>query len=211
MSPEAQEASQIDEQKAATNDALGRARKGDTVALNQICDESRMLAWRYLRAMGSSSAEADDIAQDVYLKVYENIASLKDNFRAWIRTLAQHGRIDYWRRRKRSVQLEDRDFVSHRDGPEAALLREERFKPLERCIKRLAEDEREVIVARFILECSAAETATELGMPLSTVNTYVHRAKQKLADCLGRVRKKGSQGHRGSQQINDADPRNSGK
>lgn len=139
-----------------------------------------------------SRVDAEDIAQDVFLKAFGKISSIKDaaKFRSWLFSIAMNRVRDFQRKKRfRSLfKMEDDDIEAHpiekadSDQPEALerVMRKDFWHQIGLILKKLPEMEREVFLLRFFDHLSLKEIAGVLKKKESTVKTHLYRALAKL-------------------------------
>jgi len=178
-----------------------RAGAGDPAALGDLYEryKSRLLGL-LVRLVGSRTL-AEDVFQEVWIKVMRGIADYRPTlgtFRAWLFRVAGNAAVDRLRRERkhRSVPLEDEGddlgphdtdrFPSTDPGPdrtgEARIL----AGKLGRALQGLPEQQRLTILLRHQQGFSYAEIAAALGIPEGTAKTSVHRGVLELRRRLGR-------------------------
>lgn len=169
-------------------DLVERARHGDIDAYETLVRRYQEVAFRIAFHLLGDAAEAEDAAQDAFVKAYYALDRFRPGapLRPWLlRIVANEAR----NRRKASGRRADlalRAAESRPSGdaapsPEAAAISEDERRTLLRAVNDLREDDRLVIVCRYFLELSEAETAAALGCPRGTV-------KSRLSRALGRLR-----------------------
>jgi RNA polymerase sigma-70 factor (ECF subfamily) len=143
--------------------------------------------WRYLRAMGATPSEADDLTQDTFVAVlqkgfehYGNSAT-----KAYLRRCARNFFISLKRRQGREVVSEDLELFdrtweqwSKNDNGEDAL------SALKDCFEQLTERARQALSLRFRDKQTRAFIAEELAISEHGAKNLMQRAKQKLRDCV---------------------------
>lgn len=135
---------------------------------------------RYVRFRVSAAADADDVLQEVYAAAYDRFPQLKnkDVFKAWIISIARNKCVDYFRRKeiRREVlvdQVPEDNLCSGRAiAPEVGAVRE--------TFRLLGEKDREILYLYFWAELTQAEIAKRLCIPVGTVKSRLHAAKQKF-------------------------------
>ena len=139
-----------------------------------------------------SRVDAEDITQDVFLKAYQKIASLKDavKFRGWLFSITLNRIRDFQRKKRfRSLfKVEDDRIESHsddrsdRDQPEALehVMRKDFWRQIGMILDRLPKMEREVFLLRFFDHLSLREIAAVLKKNESTIKTHLYRALAKF-------------------------------
>jgi RNA polymerase sigma-70 factor (ECF subfamily) len=142
-----------------------------------------------------SRQEAEDMTQDVFLKLYGSLAKFdfKRNFTAWLLTLTKNYLIDEYRRTKWEKTRRD-DFndqllsQSSLRSPEENLDRKEIREVVWQGLKHLSSDMRMAVVLRDLQGHSYEEMAQILRLPLGTVKSRVNRARLQLAEVLRKGR-----------------------
>lgn len=141
------------------------------------------------RMLGSPE-EAEDAAQEIFLRAYNRLASYdrERKFSTWLLTVASNHCIDRLRRRRLAwVTLDDVVYTlaSGAPGPERTALRREQQEAVRQAVLALPEDYRLVTVLRHWNDLSYAEVAEVTGLTEATVKTRLFRARKKLAELLG--------------------------
>lgn len=150
----------------------------------------------YLRHLVGSKEEAEDILQEVFLKVFASISRFDNRrkFSSWVYRIAHNEAINHlkYRNRFRSVSWEDIVTVKDRletsdreDTPQERWLRAERRVEVRRALQTLPQKYREALLLRFYFEKSYDEIADIVGKPRNTVGTLINRAKARLVKALG--------------------------
>ena len=164
---------------------------------------NRML-FRIARAILKDDAEAEDAVQEAYLAAYRGIASFRGRAKlsTWLARIVINEAYGRLRKRKRAVVVPF-DAIQRRDDgernpeeeimpgdtveqPDAAAMRAELRRMLERRIDALPDQFRTVFVLRDVEEMSVDETAECLDVPAATVRTRAFRARALLREALSR-------------------------
>ena len=145
--------------------------------------------------------EAADITQDIFVKVFRNIARFKGEaaLKTWIYRIAFSeilNRLRWFRRRYRhsTVSLDDTDsngngaiqVKDEHPTPDAILESRERENAIQEAIWKLSSPHRSIIVLRDIEGFSYGEIAEVLGISIGTVKSRLARARADLKKCLMR-------------------------
>ena len=151
----------------------------------------------YLYRIVYNVEEAQDLAQEVFLRVYRALDRFdpKYRFSTWLFRVAQNAAIDRIRKRRLKVvsihrpetgdsEGGDWDFASRDMGPYGELRNRERASAILEAIEGLREEYRELIVLRHFGELSYDEIAELKGMPLGTVKNKLFRGRQMLKEKL---------------------------
>lgn len=158
--------------------------------------------FRVARAIVKNDAEAEDVLQEAYLDAYRHLAEFRGNSRlgTWLVRIVVNRALMHRRKHRRDrtvISISTRgggseseagmdlpDQVS--ESPNAATLRAELRRILERRIDELPVAFRTVFVLREVEDLSVEETAGCLGIPPATVRTRLFRARTLLRESLAR-------------------------
>lgn len=128
--------------------------------------------------------DADDLLQETFIKVYINIHrySADYTFGQWVYTIARNTFIDFVRRRQDDLSIDDRFYApaSSAPTPEESVINLQQRSQIEQYLDRLAPRYRQLILMRFFEEYSYEEIAAKLALPLGTVKTQIHRAREQM-------------------------------
>ncbi len=129
--------------------------------------------------------EAFDITQEIFEKLYFNLAKFKEdrNFTAWLLTLSRNHCIDYWRKNKkhRNYDQIDERLANEQDSPEDLAVQASENESLRRKLLQLEPEMRLFLIMRDIQGQSYEEIAENCKVPLGTVKSRINRARLKLA------------------------------
>lgn len=170
------------------DELLARCRDGDALAWEALvrATQGRVygLALHYLR----SAEEARDLAQEVYVKLWRKLDRHDGGpFLGWLLTLTRNACIDRIRMREARPPAEDvvieagTPLRDERDDPEQAHQRSDRQHRVRRALAGLGGTSREVLMLKEIQGLDLQEIADQLGVPVGTVKSRAHRARQELA------------------------------
>lgn len=170
---------------------VDRARSGDQDAMGALYDAYSDRLYRYCLTRVGDETEAEDLAEDVFLKVLGAIdrfewrpgeAGQRIPFGAWLFRIARNEISSYHRRAASRPQSTELPEVLHdtQRGPaelaETKLTIEEVF----RAVRELPDAQREVILLRFASGLTVAETAAALGKKVPNVKVLQHKGVQRL-------------------------------
>jgi RNA polymerase sigma factor (sigma-70 family) len=135
--------------------------------------------------------DAEDVLQEAFVKAYRRLPLYRGDspFRSWLLAIVANETRNLHRSRRRRDGLVQRAAARELepiapDLPADAALSSERRAALLDAIRHLDERDREVIVCRYLLDLSEAETAQTLGWPLGTVKSRTARALVRLRTWL---------------------------
>lgn len=142
--------------------------------------EYRSAVERFVKYKLPSSFDADDILQEVYIAANRNFDTLSDksNFKAWIISIARNKCNDYYRCSAKSMEIpleevREMELSRGRMGiTEAHCVHD--------TLNCLADKDKEVLYLYFFLDVPQAEIAKKLNIPLGTVKSRLHTAKQNF-------------------------------
>jgi RNA polymerase sigma-70 factor (ECF subfamily) len=138
----------------------------------------------YFRARGCDAPLAEDLTQDVMLAVFRQAKQLRDPalFRSWLFQIARNALLQHRRTQMRRIAtVELVDVAAPTADPLAAAA-------FAQTIASLPEDERELMMLRYVEELAYNEIAAVLEMPMGTVQWKIFQARKKLAALFGAVR-----------------------
>ena len=167
------------------------ARRGDLRAWETIVRTHQRIAFRTAYVLTGSAADAEEAAQDGFVKAYRALWRFRPGapFKPWLLQIVANEARNRRRSagRREALVLRARRDVSGdaAPSPEATLLGAERREELLAAIDRLPEPGRLAIACRYLLDLSESETAAALGCRRGTVKSRVSRALQQLRAELG--------------------------
>lgn len=170
-----------------TDEALMlRVQRGDKEAF-------RLLVGRHIdRIVGTArrivgAAEAEDVAQDVFLKVWmvrDQWAPGQAAFRTWLYRVAVNRCIDHVRRARPTSIDEVPEIADDAPGPLAECERREEGSRLRAAMGHLSDQQRTAITLYYHESLTAAEVAEIMGLRLNAVESLLKRGRQKLRTVL---------------------------
>ena len=155
----------------------------------------------------NSQETAEDLTQEVFLKIYRTLASYnveKGAFTTWLTTLTRNLLVDHFRRSKQdritdSIDAglgdeEDSPSISDRLSdrgpmPDDRLASRETQKMVQAALARLSPDLREAVILRDLQDMDYKEIAVVLRVPEGTVKSRINRGRMELARLLSRNKK----------------------
>ncbi len=169
---------------------VDRARRGDQAALADLYDWYMARIFRYAMARLGNTAEAEDLTEEVFLKMLNAISDFhwKDvPFSSWIFRIAHNQVASHFRKtaqRGGPASGLSEYMVDWRDGPAAAVEQSMTIEAVRRATGTLPEAQRDVIVLRFAVGLSITETAKALGKREGNVKALQHKAVARLQKML---------------------------
>ena len=156
--------------------------------------EGKLLAY-ILRISSFSHDEAEDILQEVFIKIYENLndfdTSLK--FSSWAYRITHNQAISHYRRAKarpQSLPIDINDKILANLSSDLDIEKKVEVDYLRKAIKNVLANldikYREVLVLKFLEERSYQEISDILKKPMGTIATLINRAKKEFKEELDR-------------------------
>ncbi len=178
---------------------------GDQHAWQQLVTSQHRRIYAICYRFTGSATDAEDLTQDVFVKLYRNLASFdvqKGSFQTWITTLARNLLVDHFRRTRldRATDSLDASLSTDDDGPtmadrlaDTARGQEQHVAGLElkariqQALKELSPELREAVILRDLEDMDYKEIAQVLRVPEGTVKSRISRGRGELARLLGRI------------------------
>jgi RNA polymerase sigma-70 factor (ECF subfamily) len=167
------------------------ARTGDLTAYEALVTRYTALAHRTAVLFGAGD-DAEDVVQEAFVKAYHRLKHFREDasFRPWLLAIVTNETRNLHRSRRRREGLVLRAAARENptadpDLPADAAVAAERRAALLDALRALGRRDRDVLVCRYLLELSEAETAQALGWALGTVKSRTSRALARLRADLG--------------------------
>jgi RNA polymerase sigma-70 factor (ECF subfamily) len=172
---------------------VAKAQQGNVKAFEQLFDRYQKEVYRMVYYRTRLQQEAEDLTQEIFIKAYKNISSLKEvgRFRPWLFSIAYNRIRDFYR--KKRIQnflslsaLEEDALAGYRSNdrenppPIQNLIKQDFWKHVEKFLERLSKMEKEVFLLRFLDQLMIAEISRVLKKSESTVKTHLYRALIKF-------------------------------
>jgi RNA polymerase sigma-70 factor (ECF subfamily) len=169
-----------------------RARRGDAPAYEELVQRYSAIAFRTAYVVTGSAAEAQDAAQDAFLKAHSALRRFRGGspFRPWLLRIvgneARNRLRAAERRRSHELRAIQQDALGGggAPSPEAAAEAQADRRALIGALDSLADDQRRVVRCRYLLQLSVEETAVALGIPEGTVKSRLARGLLRLRELL---------------------------
>jgi RNA polymerase sigma-70 factor (ECF subfamily) len=157
---------------------------GDRTAFEYLFERYRNAIHRLFVQRSGNEEDANDLLQETFIKAYVNLHRYSHDytFGQWIFTIARNTFFDYMRKRQEDIPIDER-FSSHPSTsptPEESCINAQQLIQIESCMARLPENYRTLIRLRFFYEYSYEEIADKMSLPLGTVKTQIHRARERM-------------------------------
>jgi len=158
-----------------------QAARGDTEAFGRLVHEYRMLVYGICLSWAHQPAEAEDLTQEVFVRVYHDLPRLRepDKFLGWLRQVTRN-LCRMWHRRQPVGPVPLEAEREREDGAAGAELRRRELGDLlAQTLAQLSPKSREVLVLHYLAGCSEAEIAALLGVRVATVKSRLHEGRDQ--------------------------------
>jgi len=170
------------------------ARAGDEKAMSELYELYFPRVYRYILARTGNQYDAEDLAEEVFMRVLEAIDRFQWReapFSAWLFRIAHNALISQRRKdsaRGRSAPLSE-DLATNSAGPDELVANRLVLNDVMAAAQRLPEAQRQVIALRFAAGLSVAETARAMGKGEGNVKVIQHKAIVKLREWMGQPKR----------------------
>jgi RNA polymerase sigma-70 factor (ECF subfamily) len=166
-----------------------RAQHNDSQALTEIYEAYFDKIYRYIVMRIRNEMEAEDLTQQVFMKVLQSISSFKSQgvpFSSWVYRIAHNQVVDFLRQqnRKSTVDIEGLPLPDTGDDPQHIMEQEYDIKTLKMAMQHLTEAQQEVLALRFTGEMPIAQCAQVMGKSEGAIKALQHSAVQALRKAL---------------------------
>jgi RNA polymerase sigma-70 factor (ECF subfamily) len=182
-------------------ETIENCKAGDEKAFAEVVLHYQKKVFNITYRMLGNFEEAKDLAQEVFISVFESIKDLKEEvkFEAWLTQITLNHCRNRWKYLKRRqyfnseslddpIETEDgsvpRAIYDPSDNPEVLLEKKMVQQLIQRGLLKLKEDQRELLVLRDLQGYSYEEMGETLGLPEGTIKSRLHRARMDLKEVL---------------------------
>lgn len=166
---------------------LAQALKGNTEAFTSLVEAYQIPVYNLCYRMLGEAAEAEDAAQETFLRAYLNLKKYdqKRSFSTWLLSISANYCIDQIRKRRISyISLDgspDEYLADQAPGPEASVNIQEDQARMQALLSRLGAQDRAAVVMFYWYDFSYEEIASMLSLTVSAVKSRLHRARLDMA------------------------------
>jgi len=180
-----------------------RCMDGDSGAWAELVRTHHRRVYGLCYRFTGNAADAEDLTQDVFLKIYSNLSSFdtgRGSLQVWITTMTRNLLVDNFRRTKNlratgsldegwdvtdELRPVDR-LVSSGPSPHESAAQKELAKMVQNALARVSVELREAVILRDLQDMDYKEIAQVLGIPEGTVKSRISRGRAELARLLER-------------------------
>lgn len=180
-----------------------KAQTGDSEAMNQLLQTAYKNVLFQCRRIMKHSEDAEDMAQEVLIKIYETLGTLREpeRFISWANTIATRRCINERMRNPKDLQfvedeegnsiLDNLEELDQQSMPEAALDSEETRRMIRELIDKLPETQRVAVMSYYNAEMSVKEIAELLGVSENTVKSRLSYGRKAIEKGVKEYEKQG--------------------
>jgi len=162
---------------------IKRTLTGDTEAFSVLVERYQSLVFSVVMRMVRQRQDAEDVAQDVFLKAFSSLAGFRGDsrFSTWLCRIAYTTAVSHIRRQRpdrAGIELQnEHDTCEDEDGHS---LREERLQQLQRSLVQLPPEDATLLTLYYQHEKTVEELASITGLSVANVKVRLHRIRKKL-------------------------------
>jgi len=181
----------------ADSDLIARAAAGDPAAFQALVERHRSMVYRVAYQFAGNHYDAEDIAQEVFIKVYRSLDKFRQDAQlsSWMYRIVMNACIDHRRRQSPAGSTPFGEEAEHKllntpeetPDPENRAYAGELGQVLEAEINRLPQGQRIVFIMRHHQGLKLGEIAEALGLAEGTVKRQLHAAVHRLRHALTRA------------------------
>ncbi len=166
--------------------------EGDGRAFERLVGKHHDLVFSVVRGIMGQRDEVEDVAQEIFIKIYRNLAGFRGEARlsTWIYRIARNEAINALSRSRPEFEAldESKGHPSRERSPDEQIERRHAKRVIDELLAALDENHRIVIELRYMGEKSYVEIAETMDIPIGTVKTYIYRAKAAMKKRLSVIR-----------------------
>jgi RNA polymerase sigma-70 factor (ECF subfamily) len=169
-------------------EVLDQVHRGNQEAFTQLVESYQRPVYNLCYRMLCDPDEAEDAAQETFLRVYKNIKNYDQQrpFSTWLLSIAAHLCIDQLRKRRMIlISMDGNPYLDLPDGlpgPEASFYLKEDQKRVQALLKTLSPQDRAAVVMYYWYDFSYEEISDSLSLTVSAVKSRLHRARLTMAE-----------------------------
>ncbi|MEN4041761.1 MAG: sigma-70 family RNA polymerase sigma factor [Anaerolineaceae bacterium] len=152
---------------------LQRAQQGDSAAISELYEQYRVSVFRYLYYRSSDPQVAEDLTSEVFLRMIQSLVDYRltnSTFQAWLIQIAHNLVVDHYRKKSNQPHpILEENLVTREALSGVAYERKLNAITLRQALAQINEDQRDVIVLRFVA-----------GMPISEVAQALRRSENAI-------------------------------
>lgn len=172
-----------------SRELLEACRRGDRGAFEELVERTRRQVYTLAYRLVRDRHEAEDVAQDAYLRVYRGLAGFREDarFETWLYRVVTNAAFTHLKRKGRfgTVLAEGQEVIlEHVEAPERPMEQTLDRDTVKRALEGLPESLRTVVILRDVYGLSLREVGAEIGISEGAAKVRLHRARKRLKDEL---------------------------
>lgn len=167
--------------------AIKKVLSGEEYAFSILVDLYKNRVFSLAYRMIFSEEESEDLSQEVFLKVYNNLRYYdpkKAGFSTWIYRITYNQCVDYLRRKRNTTPLAEDMLPVFSETPEDKIITCEEIQNLNKAVNELPEDYRIPLILYHFHDLSYKEICQVMDAPMSIVKNRLFRARKMLKETL---------------------------
>ncbi len=187
------------------NSLVRRCIRGDAVAWEEIVQRYNRRIYNICYRFAGSSDDAQDLTQEVFIKMYRTLGSYdveRGAFMTWLTTMTRNLLVDHFRKTKQDRITDSIDATSseHEDSmplsdqlpdkgpaPDTKVQSRETGEMVQEALQKLSPELREAVILRDLQDMDYRDIAAVLRIPEGTVKSRINRGRAELARLLQRI------------------------
>lgn len=140
---------------------------------------------RYITSQTNNYSLAEDMASDIFLKIFEKIDSFdetKSSISTWIYTISRNHLFDYYKTRKTEVEFDETWMGEDSEDEDEELCTEENLETLSNALEALNEKEKKIIIDHYYNKISLKNIAENMGISYIYAKVLHAKALSKIGD-----------------------------
>jgi RNA polymerase sigma factor (sigma-70 family) len=173
-------------QQLQDTDIIQLVLKGEQNAFSILVERYQHFVFTLTLKYTGSREEAEELAQDVFVKAYRSLSGFKGNskFTTWLYTIAHTTSLSHLRKKKNNTTPLHEDYHHVTSNTTNSIENRSRKAWVAKAIERLEQNEAEIITLFYLAEQSIEEIALITGQTAGNVKVRLFRARQKLKQLL---------------------------
>ncbi len=162
---------------------------GKTDSFRWIIERYQRPIFRMIFNLVHDRHVAEDIAQDVFMAVFEKLSTfdpMRCKFSTWLFTITRNKSINYLRKKKQPISIDPQEIITTKKNGDP-LGKEEFFRQMDLALKRLPKGQKRAFVLAEFENLPYDQIAQIECVSIGTVKSRIHRAKKKLQKALGNM------------------------
>ena len=165
---------------------ITQAKNGDVQAIGALYDQYHALIFRYIWSRIPERQLAEDLTGETFMRMVKNLSAYEIRnvpFSAWLYQIARNLIIDHHRQKRNfmSIPLDDTDKMQSKEHPPDTIVEKQMdIERLREALTKLHENQREVVILRFLVGLPLQEVALTLNRSVASVKSLQHRGLHTL-------------------------------